>query len=153
MNDCVVLLPQLVTYHAQVILHCCVVGFGLYRIIQEIVSKSVGPFEVISPCKSVGSRRRIWHAVPSCLCQGQRHIDVAAVLQHPISKVVGRDGLFRLDLQGLFVISLGLTKISTGFLESPKDRKGGCVVGMRTYPLFPGTDGLCHSVRTAPVSG
>ncbi len=77
---------------------------------------------VISPSQRVGRIRQPRHIPARCLRQAQRHVEIAAVLQHQISKIVRRRPKIRSQAQSPPIRSLRLLPISSR-LVSPAQRR------------------------------
>ena len=63
---------------------------------------------VIGPTKRVRSERLIRQTAAAGLREGKRNVDVAAMIEHQVSEIVGCQRVIGLNLKCLLVITFGL---------------------------------------------
>src|SRR5579859_8303993 len=95
-------------------------GILLHGFLQGADGGIVGTLIVISPAKGVSGAGDVWQAPSARLCERDSDVDVAAVVEHQICKVVRGKRIIRLHLQCLLVKLFSMLPIAPPLQQTGK---------------------------------
>jgi len=111
---------QFLIDHAEVIAISRVSGDSLDRVFEKRNSDGECAGVKVGPGQGIGGIRGVGHSAAGDLCQAQSHVEVTAVFEEQIGKIVGREGVVGLHRESLLVGGLGLLPIAFAFVKRAK---------------------------------
>lgn len=119
-----------------------ILGTCLHGFLQCSDCGVIDPLFVISPAESVSGKCLIGQALACRLRERKRYVQVAAVLEHDIGKIICSQSVVRLDFQSFSVGFLGLLPTLVCLKRTAQAGVKASVAGILLNGLLVGGDGL-----------